>query len=138
MISLHLNITPDMRDAKTRFWKALEVNPICDPDHVSLAAAMQLTKEPRIKAWWEKPGFSNWFSAGNEYEVKLSSAKCSAIDTLLDVMGNPETPASARVAAAKAVMEHAKALEKDDSSVENLLEKIAGVNNVEDLKKYLK
>ena len=133
-----LNITPDMRECKSRFWKALEANPICDPDYVTLAAAEQLTGERKLKAWWEKPEFAKWFAAGDEYEIKLTSAKFSAIDTLIEIMRNPDSPASARVAAAKQVMDHAKTIEKDDQTVEKLLDKIAGINKVEDLQKYLK
>jgi hypothetical protein len=90
-----------------------------------------------LKGWFEKPGFVKWFADSEEYETKLAAAKFSAIDTLLDVMGNPDSPASARVAAAKQVMDHAKQAAKEDPALEKLLEKISGVNNVEDLKKYL-
>jgi len=138
MLELMLNITPEMRDCKTRFWKMLEGNPICDPDHVTLAAVQQLTGDKKVKVWWEKPAFVKWFTAGDEYEVKLSSAKYTAVDALLDIMMNPDSPASARVAAAKTVMEHAKTAEKEDPALEKMLEKIAGVNNISDLQKYLK
>jgi len=86
MIEIVLNVNAEMRACKTRFWKALEANPICDPEHVTLTAAEQLTGEKKLKAWWQKPGFDKWFTAGDEYEVKLTSAKFSAIDTLIDIM----------------------------------------------------
>jgi hypothetical protein len=137
MIELLLNVNEEMRLTKTKFWRALNVNPICDPSHITLQAALQLTNEKKLKSWWEKPGFVVWFTEGEEYETKLAAAKFSAIDTLLDVMGNPDSPASARVAAAKQVMDHAKQADKEDPALEKLLEKIAGVNNIEDLKKYI-
>lgn len=138
MLEVMINVTPEMRECKTRFWQTLEVNPICDPEHVTLAAALQLTKQKKLEAWWRKPGFVSWFSAGDEYEVKLSSAKFSAIEALVEIIQNPDSPASARVAAAKQVMDHAKNAEKEDSSVEKLLDKIAGVNNIEELNKFIK
>lgn len=138
MIELHLHINHEMRDCKTRFWKALEVNPICDPDHVTLAAVQQLTQSKKVESWWKKPGFVEWFQAGDEYEVKLTSAKFSAIDTLLEIMGNPDAPASSRVAAAKQVMDHAKSMDKENPAVEKLLDRIAGIDKVEDLQKYIK
>jgi len=138
MLELMLNVNSEMRACKTRFWKALEANPICDPDNVTLAAALQLTGEKKLSGWFQKPGFVKWFSAGDEYEIKLGSAKYTALDALLDVLQNPASPASARVAAAKQVMDHAKNIEKEDPTVEKLLDKIAGVNKVEDLQKYLK
>lgn len=137
-LELLLNISPEMRDCKTQFWRALEANPICDPDHVTLAAVMQLTNNKKVKSWWEKPKFAEWFCAGDEFEIKLSSAKFSALDALLEIASNPDSPASARVAAAKQILDHAKAMEKENPAMENLLDKIAGVNNIEDLKKYLK
>lgn len=137
-IELLLNITPEMRDCKSKFWRALHTNPICDPEHVSLAAAEQLTKNRKLKGWWQRPGFVSWFCDEHEYETKLASAKFDAVDALLDIVKNPDSPASARVAAAKQIMDHSKSVDKDDSGVEKLLEKIAGVNNVEDLQKFLK
>ena len=127
-----------MRHCKTRFWINLKNNPICDPDHITLTAATQLTKEKKLKAWWEKPGFAEWFGVEDEFEVKVASAKFSALETMIDVMNNPDTPASARVAAAKTVIDQAKQAEKDDGSLEELLKQISGVKNIEDLQKYLK
>ena len=138
MLELMLNITPEMRECKTRFWKALESNPICDPNHVSLPAVMQLTKHKKLKSWWEKPGFEEWFTAGDEFEVKVASAKHTALDTMMEIMANPDSPASARVTAAKQVMDYARSMEKEDPAIEKLLDKIAGVNNIEDLQKYVK
>lgn len=138
MLELLLNVSTEMRVCKTRFWKALDVNPICDPDNITLAAAMQLTGEKKLKAWFEKPGFIKWFSAGDEYEVRLGSAKFTALDALLDVLQNPDSPASARVSAAKHVMDYAKNVEQEDPALEKLLDKIAGVSSAEDLQKYLK
>lgn len=138
MLELMLQVTEEMRACKTRFWKMLDSNPICDPEHITLAAVQQLTGEKKLKGWWEKPAFVSWFTSGDEYEVKLSSAKFSAVDALMDVLMNPDSPASARVAAAKIIMDHAKAAEKDDPALENMLQKISGVNNISDLQKYLK
>jgi len=138
MLELLLNVTDEMRDTKTRFWKALESNPICDADHVTLVAAEQLTQQKKLKAWWNKPGFVQWFTAGDEYEIKLGSAKFTAVDALMEILTNPDSPASARVAAAKLIMDHAKTAEKEDPALEKLLEKIAGVNNIEDLQRYIK
>jgi hypothetical protein len=137
-VELLLNVNEEMRLTKVKFWKALETNPLCDPNHINLNIATQLTGEKKLKSWWEKPGFVAWFSEGEEYETKVSAGKFSAIDTLLDVMTNPDAPASARVTAAKYMIDHAKQLEKDDPALEKVLDKIAGVNNVEDLQKFLK
>ena len=138
MIDLVLNVTADMRLAKTKFWKAMQTNPICDPAHVSLSAALQLTSENRLKAWWEKPGFKKWFGAEDEFEIKLDSAKYCAIDTLLDVMSNPDTAASARVAAAKEVLASVAKMNSSGEDLQKILEKIANVTSIEDLKKYIK
>jgi len=35
-------------------------------------------------------------------------------------------------------MDHAKNMEKEDPAIEKLLDKIAGINKVEDLQKFLK
>lgn len=129
-----------MRLCKTRFWKALEINPICDPKSVTLTAALHLTGEDKLKSWWQKPGFTKWFCDGDEYDTRLRAAKYTAIDTLLDLMMNPDTPASSRVAAAKQVMDHAKSHESENrvKDLEKLLEKIAGVNSPEELQRFLK
>jgi hypothetical protein len=137
MLELLLNVNEEMRLTKTKFWRAMNVNPICDPDHVTLNAALQLTGEDKLQSWWKKPGFIKWFCQGDEFETKLSAARFQAIDTLMDIMANVDSPASARVAAAKQVMDHSKQVEKDDSSLDKALEKIAGINNPEDLKKYI-
>ena len=137
-IELLLNITTEMRDCKSLFWRRLESNPICDPDHVTLAAAEALTKNKKLKGWWSKPAFVSWFVTGDEFEVKMTSAKFSAVDVLTDIMCDPDSPASARVAAAKQIMDYAKGMDKEGAAVEKLVEKIAGVNNIEELQKYLK
>ncbi len=126
-----------MRVCKTRFWNAMQINPMCDPDHVTLAAALQLTNEKKLKAWWEKPGFSKWFSTEDEFETKVSVSKFTAIDTLVDVMMNPDSAASARVAAAKQILDFSLKLEKPDDKLEEMLKKITGASSAEDLKKYL-
>lgn len=138
MLELMLNITPEMRDLKTQFWKAIEVNPVCDPNHVTLAAVLQITGNKKVTGWWEKPRFAEWFCAGDEFETKLSSAKYSALDALLEIASNPDSPASARVAAAKQILDHARTVEKENPAMEKLLDKIAGAKTVEDLQKYLK
>lgn len=136
-LELVLNVTPQMREIKSNFWLAFNSNPICDPDHITLAAAEKLTKSQKLSDWWEKPGFRKWFTTENEFEIKLVSAKHAALDTLVDVMQNPDCPAASRVAAAKQVLEHSKTINKSED-MEKMLEKIAGVSNVKELEQYLK
>ncbi len=138
MLELILNISPEMRLCKSHFWNAMQTTPICDPDKVTLAAAMQLTGEKKLTAWWDRPGFESWFCMGEEFDVKLDSLKYQALDALQDILRSPDAPASAKVAAAKHIMDHAS---KEDSTVkklEEMLKNIAGNNDIEELKKLAK
>ena len=138
MIELMLNISTEMRLCKSHFWNAMDITPVCDPDNVTLAAAMQLTGEDKLKIWWERPGFAKWFGMGDEYEVQLEALKHAALATLGDVMANPDSPASAKVAAAKQVMDHASREDSTIKKLEEMLKSVSGNNNIEELKKLTK
>ena len=138
MIELVLNISPAMREAKSKFWMGLKSNPICDPEHISLTAATTLTKEKRLKTWWDKPGFKEWFANEHEFEINLESAKHIALNALVDVMQNPDSPASAVVSAAKQIMEQANKSTKTEDDTIKLLEKIAGITDITELQKLAK
>lgn len=131
-------ITDEMRACKTRFWKAMETNPLCDPEHITVTAAVQMTGEKKLNSWWNKPNFEKWFTAGDEYELKLTSAKFDAVDALHQIASDIKAPASARVAAAKHILDHAGKSTKEDDSLEKLLKQIAGTSSLEELKKFKK
>jgi hypothetical protein len=103
--SLHFEATPAQRDAKSAFWLAMDENPIVDLNAISVAGIVQLVDQPKIEEWWTKAGFSSWFMNREEFRMKLESATFTAISILQDIMLDPDANPSARVNAAKLVIE---------------------------------
>lgn len=97
--------TPEQRDAKSSFWLSIQDNPIVDLGHITLAGIVQITGQQKIEKWWTQPGFREWFTNQEEFKMKLESASHQALDTLMEIMANPDAAPAARVAAAKMVIE---------------------------------
>jgi transcriptional regulator with AAA-type ATPase domain len=105
MSALQFLPTPEQRDAKSAFWLALEDNPVADPRTITALGAVNLTNQPKVEKWWSVEGFPQWFLNKEEFRMQLESAAYMALSTLMEILHNPDANASARVAAAKLVIE---------------------------------
>ena len=73
--------------------------------------------------WLKEPSFQEAYRTARRHVVqhavaRVQQATCTAVETLEAIMQDPEAPASARVSAAKAVLETAiRAIELEDLEV---------------------
>lgn len=104
--------TPDMRRAKAAFWSRVADAPALDSGPVTLAAAQQIGADKRLAKWWTLPGFQEWFQNREEFRERLEYLADIALDSLEQVLSDPDANASAKVASAKLVLEAASKMPK--------------------------
>lgn len=83
--------SPSQRACKARFWKRMDF----DPDmasNITLAGAIQLTKNGELNRWWNQEGFQDWFlnkeEEGERIQYLYMLWMDKAEDLLLDPMAN--------------------------------------------------
>lgn len=107
--------TPDMRRAKAAFWHRVADAPALDGGPVTLAAAQQVGADKRLNKWWTLPGFAEWFQNKEEFRERLEYLADIALDSLEQVLTDPDSNPSAKVASAKLVLEAASKMPKKDA-----------------------
>lgn len=96
----------DERRLKAQFYAALEENPVCDRDEVTVAAVIQLTGDGRVSAWWGKPGFREWFCNKDEFKAKCDFALDLLLDSFVEIARSDDPKSfGAKVQAAKLLAE---------------------------------
>lgn len=108
--------TPDMRRAKAAFWSRFADAPTSlSSDPVTLASAQQFGADKRLGKWWTLPGFQEWFQNREEFRERLEYLADIALDSLEQVLTDPDANPSAKVASAKLVLEAASKMPKKDT-----------------------
>lgn len=108
--------TPDMRRAKAAFWHRFADAPTSlSSDPVTLASAQQFGADKRLSKWWTLPGFAEWFQNREEFRERLEYLADIALDSLEQVLTDPDSNPSAKVASAKLVLEAASKMPKKDA-----------------------
>ena len=108
--------TPDMRRAKAAFWSRFADAPTSlSSDPVTLASAQQFGADKRLSKWWTLPGFAEWFQNKEEFRERLEYLADIALDSLEQVLTDPDSNPSAKVASAKLVLEAAAKMPKKEA-----------------------
>ena len=107
--------TPDMRRAKAAFWHRVADAPLFDGGPVTLAVAQQFGADKRLSKWWTLPGFVEWFQNREEFRERLEYLADIALDSLEQVLTDPDSNPSAKVASAKLVLEAASKMPKKEA-----------------------
>ena len=107
--------TPDMRRAKAAFWHRVADAPLFDGGPITLAAAQQFGTDKRLSKWWTLPGFAEWFQNREEFRERLEYLADIALDSLEQVLTDPDANPSAKVASAKLVLEAASKMPKKEA-----------------------
>lgn len=129
--------TPEMRRAKASFWASLEGTPAGDlAENMTLAAASSLGADKKLTRWWAIPGFSDWWQNKEEFKQRLEYLAQLALDSLEEVLTNPEANVTAKVNSAKLVLEAANKMPKKTAE-ENTESKLAAMSRNE-LEDYVK
>lgn len=128
--------TPEQRKAKSAFWTRFHENPLCEPADISLSLALQLAGDGRLSRWWSDPGFSEWFRNADEFRQRLEYLANLSLDTLEYVLVDPKAQSSAKVNAAKLLMEAARKMPSKGAVEKYLDEKIAEMDRKQ-LEEYI-
>ncbi len=130
--------TPDMRRAKAAFWSSLTDHPlgIGDTDTLTLAASKQLGADSRLPRWWAIPGFQEWWQNKQEFKQRLEYMAQLALDSLEEILADPNANPTAKVNSAKLVLDAANKMPKK-APEENLDAKLASMSRSE-LEEYVR
>lgn len=104
--------SPEQRRAKSAFWTRFNDNPICAPADISLPLALRYINDERLTRWWPQAGFADWFRNADEFRQRIEYLVHLSLDTLENVLVDQAAQASAKVNAAKLLMEVAQKMPK--------------------------
>jgi hypothetical protein len=116
--------TPVQRRIKAAFWASWGDNPIVDHKNLSLANVMGVVGDSRMQKWWTQPGFKEWFSNQEEFKQRVEYLVHTALDTLEHILVDETANSSARVNAAKLLLEAADKMPRKYAKEKVLDEKI--------------
>jgi ABC-type branched-subunit amino acid transport system ATPase component len=81
-----------------------------------------------ISRWWSLPGFKEWFRNADEFRQRLEYLANLSLDALEYVLVDPKAQSSAKVNAAKLLMEVARKMPSKVAQERFLDEAIAGMS----------
>lgn len=128
--------SPEQRKAKSGFWARFHENPLCDAQDITLAMALKVGGDGRVSRWWSEPGFRDWFRNADEFRQRLEYLVNLSLDTLEHVLVDPKAQGSAKVNAAKLLMEVARKMPPKGTTERYLDEKIAEMDRKQ-LEEYI-
>lgn len=128
--------TPEQRKSKSAFWVRFNENPICEPAEISLSIALRFAGDSRLSRWWSQEGFKEWFRNQEEFRQRLEYLVNLSLDSLENVLIDPKAQSSAKVNAAKLLMEVARKMPPRGAVEKYLDEKIAEMDRKQ-LEEYI-
>ncbi len=105
--------TPAQRRIKAKYWKRAAEATFTDQGP-TLPEILRVVKDKRIPIWWQEEGFKAWFRNEEEFKERMEYIANLALDTVEEILTNPEARESARMAAAKLAIEVAGKMPKGD------------------------
>ena len=82
--------------AKARFWSRFQSGPLANPSMVSLTEALATTNIPQLKKWWDDKQFVEWFLNKDEERERIKFLFNKGLDTMENILDNPEANANAK------------------------------------------
>jgi len=130
--------TEAQRRAKSNFWSFFASGEAFPPTSVDLATAVKYAGDKRVSEWWALEGFADWFSNKDEFRQRVEFLADLALDELYHLIRDPETQATAKVAAIRMIMDVGKKVSQKASTEETVVgEKITKMNK-EELEAYIR
>lgn len=130
--------TEAQRRAKSNFWSFFASGEALPPTQVDLALATKYAGDKRITEWWSLEGFADWFSNKDEFRQRVEFLADLALDELYHLIRDPETQATAKVAAIRMIMDVGKKVAQKAPTEESAVgEKIASMDKKQ-LEEYIK
>ena len=98
--------TDVQRQVKAKLLAAIHDNPLYSLDDLTEGGAVELTRDRRLRAWWEVEGFQDWLKNKNEFRQRVEHITAKLLDAMERIASstNPKL-ATAQVNAMKAFME---------------------------------
>ena len=124
--------TDAQRQVKAKLLGAISDNSIYSLEELTEGAAVELTRDRRIRSWWEQAGFQDWLKNKNEFRQRVEHITAKLLDAMERIAEstNPKM-ASAQVNAMKAFMEVGN---KMPSKQKEITYKDAAIANMDPLK----
>jgi len=124
--------------AKSKLLALIADNPVYSLEDISLATAVEFTKERRLNAWWKQDGFQDWFKNRAEFRGEVEDLLMLSIKRLRSILNSDsEKMASAQISAAKLLFEAANKMPKNKENSKFSDEAVAKMNS-EQLEEFLK
>lgn len=101
-----------MIPVKVKFWHKYSQSAVVDTANVTRELAIKYTDDNRLTRWWSVPGFQEWFLNDDEFRQNTETLAYKALNTLEEILSNPDASDSARVNAAKLALEVADKMPK--------------------------
>ena len=88
--------TESQRRAKAALMAALvdSNNSLLDPKAINLATAIRLTNIQTLTAWWNQPGFRDWFLNKEEIKQKIKYLTDKALESAVQILDDPDPRSS--------------------------------------------
>ncbi len=108
---------PNQRRAKSNYWthfagSGTEVAPA-----PNLATALQFGADRRISAWWDLPGFQDWFLNRDEFRQRLEYLSAVGLDALESILTGRMSSDSDKLNAIKLIMAVSKPGQPDSEQM---------------------
>lgn len=129
--------SPIQRKVKAAFWSSYNDNPLFGRDKITLAAVESTISDYRLHKWWAQIGFKEWFTNKDEFKQRLEYLANLALDTIEEVLCNPDANANARMNAAKLMLEAARKMPDKQGEVKYLDERVHTMSKKE-LEQFIK
>lgn len=129
--------SPEQRKAKSAFWAKFNDNPLCDPEDISLAISKQFCSDRRLDNWWKFEGFKEWFRNKDEFRQRMEYLAQLSLDALESILADPKAQGSAKVNAAKLIMEVSRKMPQKSLQEQFLDEKVSQMTKPQ-LEQYIK
>jgi hypothetical protein len=129
---------PAMIKTKAKLLALIADNPMFVLDDLSLSAAVEFTKERRLREWWKIEGFEDWFKNRAEFKAEVEDLLMLSIKRLRTILNSDsERMANAQISAAKLLFEAADKLPKNKQGGKFSDDAISKMNS-EQLEEFLK
>lgn len=130
--------TEAQRRAKSNFWSFFASGEALPPTNVDLTIATKYAGDRRVAEWWQLEGFADWFANRDEFRQRVEFLADLALDELYHLIRDPDTQATAKVAAIRMIMDVGKKLaQKTPNEDESIAGKISEMNQKQ-LEEYIK
>lgn len=110
--------TTAQRQAKGAYWSHFFSTGDSAPEVIDPAVAARYSGYNEILEWWSLPGFTEWFSNGEEFRQRVEYTANLALDVLQAVLSDIQARPGERLQAAKMALEVASKFPRASASTE--------------------